>query len=482
MTKRLLIVLIMVLVSFAHRSGGQEMGLIKAQAIRDNVVSIRSNYGLGFGFIVGEREGVLFIVTVNHVVRGPNDGGPNDKVNVEIEFFTERGNKYSAVLKDTWLSSRKEDLAVITITTPPRFKWRYEGFAPQRDGVEGTLVWTVGRDGEWSIAEQPGRIRLKAPDGVLEVDGFGASAVGGMSGGVIVSKDGVEGLIQSRADGGRLRAMSLQTIRKFMEAWGHPWGMRGIERKFSAQEREMATGKELVVADNAKIVVGRRDSELIVDRLVMGRKSVISFEEGVREWSIVALNASFGPGAAIDGRGWEGHRGDRGPSGNLGDWCKRGSNGGDGRDGGDGTDGVSIRMKLGIRAIDSLLVDLSGGDGGLGGEGGSGGGGGSNLMANCTAGDGGDGGHGGNGGSGGNGGVLVLDYFFLDDPQRTLSKNHIRFVSAPGDGGRSGIAGSAGTSGTNQREYTKAGRSGQVGEHGRPGAGGRRGELIARGI
>ncbi len=119
--KIMLIIALLLIFNF-NISTGQDIGWIKAQAIRDNVVSIQSDYGVGFGFIVGEEDNVLYIVTANHVVRGPNDGGPNDKANVLIGFFTEQGSTYSAVLEETWLSSQREDLAVITITTPPRFK------------------------------------------------------------------------------------------------------------------------------------------------------------------------------------------------------------------------------------------------------------------------------------------------------------------------------------------------------------------------
>jgi hypothetical protein len=473
MFNRSRILLIVASFAFVESALSQDMGLLKAQAIRDNVVSVRSSYGVGFGFIVGERDGVLYIVTANHVVRGPNDGGPNDKANVDIGFFTERGSTYSAVLQDTWLSSRKEDLAVITITTPPRFKWRYEGFAPQRDSVEGTLVWTVGRDGEWLVAEKPGQIRLKSPNGVLAVEGFNDIAAGGMSGGVIVSKDGVEGLIQSKGGQGELQVMSLPTIRRFMEAWGHPWGIGGIERKFTDHERQVALGKTLIVGDNQTLVIGRRDSDLVVERFSMGRNSVIRFEEGVREWSMTALSASFGSGAAIDGTGSNGSRGVWGDKGQDGYDCKDGGNGRDGSDGGDGTDGVSIRMKLGIQAIDSLVFNLSGGHGGDGGDGGSGGNTGVQQALNCRGGDGGDGGLGGNGGRGGNGGALVLDYFFLDDPKRTLSEKHIRFLIRRGEGGSAGSAGSPGGG-------YKGGRSGQYGEVGRSGVNGRTGELIVR--
>ncbi|MEO5891148.1 MAG: trypsin-like peptidase domain-containing protein, partial [Ferruginibacter sp.] len=167
-------------------SHGQEMGWMKAQAIRDNVVSIKSDYGVGFGFIVAEKDKVLYIVTDNHVVRGANDGGPKDKANVSLQFFTEQGSTYSGVQEETWLSSQREDLAVITINTPPRFKWRQEGFAPLRTNVAGTPVWYVGRDGRWDVSDNAGKIAGGTSKGKLAVEGFDIAV--GMSGGIIISE------------------------------------------------------------------------------------------------------------------------------------------------------------------------------------------------------------------------------------------------------------------------------------------------------
>jgi hypothetical protein len=52
--QKVLIIVYLLVVSY-HICYSQEMGWIKAQAIRDNVVAIKSNYGVGFGFIVAEK-------------------------------------------------------------------------------------------------------------------------------------------------------------------------------------------------------------------------------------------------------------------------------------------------------------------------------------------------------------------------------------------------------------------------------------------
>jgi hypothetical protein len=476
-----------------HFLYAQEIGWIKAQAIRDNVVSVKSEYGVGFGFIVGEKNNVLYIVTANHVVRGMNDGGPGDKANVSLEFFTEQGSTYSGVLEETWLPSQREDLAVITITTPPRYKWRYEGFSPLRTNVEGTSVWYVGRDGKWEVSDSVGKIIAKTSKGKLYVEGF--DIVPGMSGGVIISEYGVEGLIQRKYNKG-LEIISLEAIKNFMEAWGDPWGIGGVEKRFSDHEIKSAAGKELIVRDNETLVINAAMGDVIVEKFVMGKNAVIRFEENVREWNVTALKASFDKGALIYGRGWDGYNGSSGAMGDsrLGTTCDDGGDGGNGRDGENGNNGVTIRLKMGIEKIDGLTIDLTGGSGGNGGSGGHGGTGGSSSSYSdgCEAGDGGDGGNGGRGGNGGNGGNLRIEYFFLndsekklepdsgnvriisyydEDPQSTRAQNNIKIRLVSGAGGASGSGATGGSGGTGGfgKKSGNNGRSGNSGGYGQPG-------------
>jgi hypothetical protein len=226
-----------------------------------------------------------------------DDGGPNDKANVVLQFFTEQGSNYSGVLEETWLSSKREDLAVVTITTPPRFKWRHEGFAPVRTTVGGTPVWYVGRDGRWDVSDNAGQIVAATGKGKFSVDGFNLAE--GMSGGIIISEYGVEGLIQRKHNNG-LEILSLEAIKNFMKAWGHPWGMGGIEKRFSDHEKKSAFGKQLIVKDNDTLTINRVNTNLIVENFSMGENSVITFEPDVRQWSVVALKSSFAKGAVID--------------------------------------------------------------------------------------------------------------------------------------------------------------------------------------
>src|SRR5215470_13970744 len=84
-----------------------------ANALRQNVVRIEATMSThvenGFGFVAGEREGQLFIVTAFHVVNDPDAIGVPNPVKAKVEFFDRQGKLYKAEILGTHDSFR--DLA-----------------------------------------------------------------------------------------------------------------------------------------------------------------------------------------------------------------------------------------------------------------------------------------------------------------------------------------------------------------------------------
>src|SRR5215831_8136479 len=122
-----------------QNAGGDHM----ANDLRRNVVRIEAKEN-GFGFIVGERSGILYIVTANHVVVDPDKVETQGPAKVRVEFFDRRGVKYDAVLLGTHDTYR--DLAVLTVRTPQGLQWTKECLAGPEKQKRGTPVWFVGRD------------------------------------------------------------------------------------------------------------------------------------------------------------------------------------------------------------------------------------------------------------------------------------------------------------------------------------------------
>jgi hypothetical protein len=208
----------------AQQSAGETLSL----ALRSNVVSIvaeRSD-GIqnGFGFIVGERHGQVYIVTANHVVRS---SGPDTTSQILIKYFHEQGKPYPATLLDT--SHQAYDLAVLQASTPPGLTWRREALGLQK--VErSTPVWFVGRSAEWYVPTVPGHINTFTLEARYLIDNLPVRV--GTSGAPLIADQGIIGMITADA-GESSQAVSIEVISRAFEQWNLPWDLTPLRRTSS---------------------------------------------------------------------------------------------------------------------------------------------------------------------------------------------------------------------------------------------------------
>ena len=208
----------------AQQSAGEALSL----ALRANVVSIvaeRSD-GIqnGFGFIVGERHGQVYIVTANHVVRS---SGPDTTSQILIKYFHEQGKAYQATLLET--SHQAYDLAVLQARAPTGLAWRQDALGlPQVE--RGTPVWFVGRSAEWYVPTVPGRINTFTLDAKYLIDNLPVRV--GTSGAPLITDKGVIGMITADA-GESSQAVSIEVIGRAFEQWNLPWDLTSFGRTIS---------------------------------------------------------------------------------------------------------------------------------------------------------------------------------------------------------------------------------------------------------
>ena len=177
----------------------------------------------GFGFVVGERAGFLYIATARHVVVKWVDED-NDYVkasSVKATFYHDQG---SPIDKVEVLDVRQGelDLTLLRVTKPDQFKLSNTYFTS--DIKRKDKVQFIGRDRKWWVPAQEGTVNeTRKSDGKIEIEI--STIKPGTSGAPLVTKKGIAGLIikdqQSTAT-----AIHIDVIREFVERYNYPW-MKG---------------------------------------------------------------------------------------------------------------------------------------------------------------------------------------------------------------------------------------------------------------
>ena len=168
-----------------------------AQEFRENVVKIETRWRdgtehAGFGFIVGERAGRVYVATANHVLRGIKDPGP-DTVADEIKatFSFQANRSYPGELAG--VSDRDNDLGAISVPTPQGLSWRKNVIAVNR-AERGDQVRFIGKLGKWEIPASPGVVKGQETPWFLVED---SKVLPGTSGAPLLSDKGLVGMVIS---------------------------------------------------------------------------------------------------------------------------------------------------------------------------------------------------------------------------------------------------------------------------------------------
>jgi len=218
---RLFAVLVLVLLT-AGRAAAQLSGHDVADGLKLNVVKIEAvsadHTENGFGFIVGERSGTLYVATAYHVVATP-EGADLTPPKVKVQFYDHQGTPFDATIVGT--HDVAHDLAVLAVVPPQGFEWKKHCLGKPTEQKLGTEVWYVGKTGNWNVPVSPGHIaNEEIIDGVLNVETL--AILPGSSGGPLVGPSGIVGLILTD-DAANTRALSINYVRTIFKNWNHPW-------------------------------------------------------------------------------------------------------------------------------------------------------------------------------------------------------------------------------------------------------------------
>ena len=240
-----------VLMIFGSAPSAQELpaaGEQFAMGLRDHVVRITANWRdgstqHGFGFVVGERDDDLYLVTADHVVRGtlPDELAET----IILTFFSHQGQEFQAKLLGTHDADR--DVAVLLTERPGGFQLKPEIMRRSQEVLpaRGTRVWYVGRSGRWYVPSTPGTVNSVDLDERILVDDLNVQV--GTSGAPLVAAEGIAGMIIADDAGGVSRAIGIGFIERAFEHWAHPWQLRAVDVPEPPQD-EVASSAPLVTA------------------------------------------------------------------------------------------------------------------------------------------------------------------------------------------------------------------------------------------
>ena len=223
-----LTVLLTALAASAH--GGDittfETGPALGARLLHNVVRIEAKdlAEHGFGLVVGVDRDYVYIATARHVVvrRAPVGLNEPERASgaIAVNFCALPGEAPQPAAMLDGFDGADDDLTLLRTARPPAYAPRLLALAPAGQDSVGGQAWQLGRDVECAVVPTPGTIATM-PDArhTMRIDLHGA--LGGASGGTVVSGYGVIGLVK-RSDNELIRAHAIADLAARVRAMAGP--------------------------------------------------------------------------------------------------------------------------------------------------------------------------------------------------------------------------------------------------------------------
>ena len=197
------------------------------ESLKKNVVAVRANFAegeneKGFGFIVGEQNNLLYVVTAAHVVRGVDKD--KNAQSIRLKFYTDL-RWYEASFVYHW---DKEDLALLELAKPASLtNWRRDCADLQpRTYQKVRFIGQHGNEPNWVDPGLDGNIYQ---DNDPELNFAIGTIRPGTSGAPLITARGIVGMI-TKDDIGSSTALKLTQIQKLLSGGGqyNYFGLQGL--------------------------------------------------------------------------------------------------------------------------------------------------------------------------------------------------------------------------------------------------------------
>jgi formylglycine-generating enzyme required for sulfatase activity len=187
----------------------------------NGTVRVSGAGGNGFGFIVGENQGMLSIVTPDHVVTSENPS-PNTSVSV---YFYSNPNAGVPVDSASIVIARLLDLALLQVKRPNDLDWQPQSACSRFERAD--TVWWIGRNKQWDVPldNEAGRLRFSKPEAEYDHIVFSTQFVEeGVSGAPLIGYTGILGMVvvdnKKEAE-----ALPIERIQRFVAQKGGAWSL-----------------------------------------------------------------------------------------------------------------------------------------------------------------------------------------------------------------------------------------------------------------
>jgi formylglycine-generating enzyme len=207
------------------------------EAFKPNVVAIQSSFAdgsieNGFGFITGEKNGQLYLVTAGHVVHGREVKTPQK---IQVRFYSSL-RQYPAE-EENWFEA--DDLSLLTLPKPSTVQWKpnFAHYGPQNYQT----VRFVGKNQDW-ISPGTGEIFRLSKD---RIEFTMYSLEPGCSGAPLIGEKGIMGLIL-QDDRSSSVALHLNRIRELIGDVRYPYYMGELYDAAGAPPRSRTRRKSQI--------------------------------------------------------------------------------------------------------------------------------------------------------------------------------------------------------------------------------------------
>lgn len=205
------------------QSSTETAALKKAETFTDQVVRVLpqrtdgSKAMTGFGLLIGEKNGRVFVATPYHVAVGTDR--PSSLTDTpRVVFRDDRYNPVSATRLS--VASPNDDLAVLEVTPPVGRALPHATAIDANRLDRGTWAWNIGIGQDWDMPDRAGGIGLVDTQTRLRRVGQ-LRTPPGASGGAVVTEDGIIGMVLQDGDTYSW-VLPIERIIELFKAWDLP--------------------------------------------------------------------------------------------------------------------------------------------------------------------------------------------------------------------------------------------------------------------